>query len=56
MENHSEEYKNNYYHQIIFDIRKKKYLKQNKNKKKIILSPEDFIDKNKSKKEIIPIT
>ena len=43
MKNHSEGYEKNYFQQIIFDKRKKKILQNNQNKKKIILSPEDFI-------------
>lgn len=43
MKNYSEGYEKNYFQQIIFDKRKKKNLQNNKNKKKIILYPEDFI-------------
>ena len=58
MKNHSEGYEKNYFQQIIFDKRKKKILQNNQNKKKIILSPEDFIKeintiKNIKKEEFI---
>ena len=52
MKNHSEGYEKNYFQQIIFDKRKKKNLQKYKNKKKIILSPEDFIKKINTIKNI----
>ena len=52
MKNHSEGYEKNYFQQIIFDKRKKKILQNNQNKKKIILSPEDFIKEFKKIKNI----